>query len=566
MTDNKLNTIVDLHFPGISPRRPVPPRAVGFDKSTFVAMLRKLAAMKMETLVLYTALLAVEPFHASRATWRLILGSNQSSKTSSAALCVGRWAADCDPYHKFRHGKAKALAIGLDEGHLADPMGVKLFKPGAFKLVRDEQTNLYRFLRHDPNNPQELDPYDASMREKWIDAPPIIPPRLFASRPAMKNAAAGVPLVYDFITGKKLEFRTSGSKPKQGDQNQLGWIDEAIEHGDHFKQLCRSFMAVDGVGIWSATPENVSPYLWELKQRADKGDPTVFAVSLQLDDNFAIAKERKAEFKASLRTEEEVRIHYYGEFAIVGRRIYPLYDPQGIHGCEPSDVPLDATRYVFLDPGRQHCATVLVAVDREEQHRYVYHAWEIRNLSSAHQWAQMVKQWQGDRKFEAFVIDSRAGEAHSMAGGASIAEQYWQALVEAGVKPRIMGSSRWGGFFGGLPNVSAREEALCNWMEVRGGGPFANTPILQVVRGCCPELDRQIQYACTSSSVSDKRVMDQPQDLVTGVEYAASFNPSFHEPESLDEDPAEAVVRSFKQYQRDLQKSHRRSRPTSIFA
>lgn len=566
MKDSELNAIVDMHFPGDKPRRETVPK-VGFDKPTLVAALRKLSSMRMETLALYTAFVAVEPFHASRANWRVVDGSNQSAKTSSCAAEVGRWAADCDPYGKYRPGKGKGLAIGLDEAHLADPMAKKLFQPGAFKLVRDEHTKLYRFLRSDPNDPHELDPYDESMREQWIDAPPIIPPRLLASRPAMKNAAAGVPLVYDFITGKKLEFRSSGSKPKQGDQNTLGWIDESIENGGHYKQLCRSFMAVHGLGIWSATPENVSPHLWELRQRADKGDPSVFAVKLYLDDNFAIPKERKAEFRASLRTEEEVRIHYYGEYAILGRRIYPLYDPQGIHGCEPSDVPQDATRYVILDPGRQHCATCLVAVDREEKHRYVYHAFEIRNLSSAHQWANMVKQWQGDRKFEAFVIDGQAGSTHSMAGGPSIAEHFWNALMDAGVKPRTMGPGKLAGFFPGLPHVSAREEALCNWMEIRGSGPFQGTPILQVVRGCCPELDRQIQFACTSSAISDKRVTDEPQDIVTTLEYAAAFNPTYHESEPLDEDPAEAVIRSFKQYQKSTRQSKSsQRRPVSIFA
>ena len=473
-----------------------------------------------------------------------------SAKTSAAAAEVARWCADGDPYDKYKKGPAKGLAIGLDEAHLADPMARKLFHPGAFKLVRDEHTRLYRFIRPDPNNPRELDPYDEAYREKWIDAPPLLPLRLIAHRPAMRHAAAGVPLLYEFVTGKKLEFRSSIAKPKQGDQNHLGWIDEAIENGGHFKQMTRSFMAVKGCGIWSATPENVSPYLWELQQRADKGDPSVFAVKLLLDDNFSIEKDEKEKFRASLRSEEEVRIHYYGEYAIVGRKIYPLYDPMVLHGCEPSDVPQESTLYVVVDPGRQHCATVIVAVDKEEAHRWVVDAFEIRNLTSANQWAAEIARRQRPYKFEAFVIDSQAGAAHSMAGGASIADQYWAALVQAGVRPRIQGPGKFGGFFGGLANVPAREEALCNWMDVRGDGPFAGTPMLKVIRGCCPELDRQIQFACTSSTTSDKRFMDKsmPQDLVTALEYAAAFNPCYHEIEAASEDPSETVFRNFTEF------------------
>ncbi len=496
--------------------------------------------------------ITVEP-HANYLCAGLI--NANSSKTSAAAAEVARCCADCDPYQKYRKGTGKILAVGLDEAHLADPMARKLFLPGAFKLVRDEQTRFYRFLRADPNHPQELDPYDASVREKWIDAPPLLPPRLFSKRPAWKHAAGGVPLLFDFITGKKLEFRSSGSEAKQGDTNILFWIDEQIDKGSHFKQGARSLMASQGRGIWSATPENVSPYLMELTDRAKRGDPDVAVVKLLLDDNFTIDRARKETFFHDLRDDEERKIHYFGEPAIIGRRIYPIYDPQGVHGCEPNEVPDNATRYAILDPGRQHCATVLVAVDRDEKHRYVYDAFDIRNADAA-RWANEIKQRQGPFKFEAFVIDGQAGQAHSMAGGPSIAEQYWAALEHEEVRPRTMGTGKFGGFFPAQKIVAAREEALINWMSVRGDGPFAGTPLLQVVRGVCPELDKQIRYACTSSSVNDKRVMDQPQDLVTALEYAAAFNPGYHEPEPVKEDPADAV---YKSYQEHIRRTRQRS-------
>lgn len=562
MFEAQCNELVDLHFPGVSPRRTAPASPYQ-SKDQLVAVLKKLSSLEMETLLLYTALPAFEPFHASRATWRLLICGNQTSKTSSAAVEVGRWATDTDPYRKYKTGLGKALAIGLDEAHLADPMAKKLFHPGGFKLIRDERTKLYRFLRPDPNDPQRLDPYDEAYRETWIDAPPIIPPRFFARRPAMKSAAAGVPLSYEFITGKVLEFRSSKSKEKQGDQNHFGWIDEEIEHGGHFTELCRSFMVPKGCGIWSATPQKASFHLWNLYERFKRGDEAVFSVTASLFDNFTVPVAQKEEYSASCRDDAERRVRIFGEFEMRGRQIYPHYDPQGIHGCEASDVPENATRYVFLDPGRQHCATCFIAVDAEEKHRYIYDAFEIRNLLSAQQWAAEIERRQGEYKFEAFIIDGHAGQSHSMAGGASIAEQYWDALVETGVKPRTFGPGKFAGFFPGLDNIAAREEALCRWMDVRPPeSQFAGTPMLQVVRGCCPELDKQIQWAQTSNDLADKRKNDYPQDLVTTLEYGAGFNPYYHEPEPIKDDFS-PVIRSFEAYQKKQRRGDSR-RATSL--
>jgi hypothetical protein len=70
------------------------------------------------------------------------------------------------------------------------------------------------------------------------------------------------------------------------------------------------------------------------------------------------------------------------------------------------------------------------------------------------------------------------------------------------------------------------------------------------VRGCCPELDKQIQWAQTQNEMNDKRKVDYPQDIVTTLEYGAAFNPTYHEPELIEGNPGEAVYRSFQEYRR----------------
>lgn len=545
MTNDELNNMVSVRFPGDGPYPYHNPAEAGVNRQRAVAALRKLAAMRMETLALYTAFTVVEPFHASNAIWRILVGGNRSSKTTAGLIEDARAFAGCDPYNKYKPRDGKILLIGLDEKHLADPIARKLFQPGAFKLIRDEITNLPRFLRPDPNNPQQLDPYDEAYREKWFDAPPIIPPRILKRPIAWVDRAAGVPAACHSITDWTIEFRSSKSAPKQGDEIDLGHIDESIVNGQHFVEMSRGLVSRAGLGIWTATPQNVSHYLRELKRRNERGDQNVYCAIPTIYDNYTISEARREEFVASIPSLAERRIRIMGEFAFTGLACYPTYDPQFVHGCEPHEVPQDATRYFILDPGYQHCATVFMAVDREEKHKYVYAAFEIRNLSSVHEWAAMVKQHQGPHKFEAAIIDGQAGTQHPMSGGDTLAERYWRALQQAGVSVRTFGPDKTAGFFPGQRDIVAREDAVREMLAVRHEGPFAGTPTLMVSRGCCPELDRQIEYACHNTMNDDKRNYDQPQDLVTSLEYGCAWNLYYHEPESVADDPSLAIWEQF---------------------
>jgi len=503
-----------------------------------------LAKRKMEALFLYTAMAAVEPFHRSQAKFKLIDGSNQSGKTLAAAAEMAWVLCGCHPHGGWREHGGNGLFVGLDEDHLANPMCVKLFVPGAFSLIRDEHTRLWRAVRPDPANPTQLDPYDVAYKEQWRDAPPLIPPRLCdtTKHVAWQDKAKGVPRIIKVpSTGWEVLCRSSKGDPDQGTQRDACWIDEQIENENFYYEFVRGSMRYGGRLIWSATPQTTNIQLLELRERAETGDENVHATKLLLDDNpFIPAEEKKAFFDSLSPEEREVR--YHGNYAIQGRRIYPIYSPMGEHGCEPFPLPLDWTRYVVLDPGRQYCGTLFAAVDPDEKYVTIYDGFVLRNADAV-RWAEKVRERQVGVRFEAFLCDSHAGKQHPMGAAKSVARQYFEALQGADVKPRQTGPMD--GFFPGSGDVLGREEALLGWMHLRGAPPHTGTARLKVMRGVFPELDQQIKVAHYRQDNPDKRAHLR-EDALDCLEYLAHWNPPYQSPEKLDHDEGPDIWEAFK--------------------
>lgn len=512
-------------------------------------VLKRIVALKAEGMALFNPLPAAVPAMASTARWQLFDGSNQSGKTAHAAYKLARIMCGCDPTGEFPTSGGKTLMVGMQLEHVADPMFSKLTREGAFDIIRDEQTGLWRSTRPDPNNPQLLDPYDLAYREKWRPAPPILPPRMIR-RIAMEDTAKGIPRAMELTNGWQVRMRSSEGKPWQGVQLTANWLDEELARDQFWiSELSARRLRFGGITMWSATPQAGGLQLYQLRQRADAGDSGVEAFTFLLEDNPYMLPEAKEAFFDDLSADER-EVRYYGRYLIAGRLIYPQWDPQGVHGCEPHEVPRDATRYVVLDPGTEHCATLFAAVDRNEAHLRVYDGFDLRR-PTAGRWAHEVLQRQGEHRFEAFVIDQQMGKQHPPPMNTlNVAEQYFKALSEAQVEPRILGPL--GGFFPGSNDVQARQEALFAMMAVRGSGPFAGSAKIQVVRGIIPELHDQVKLAQTDHKTG-KRVK-MTDDLLDCLEYLAPFDPPYHEPEPVGGRPKNPVYEAFK-------RKHRKRKP-----
>lgn len=513
-------------------------------------VLRRLARLKAEGLQLYRPLPHLTNFHASPATWRMLVGSNRSSKSLTGAAEACRAWCGCDPYDKYPKRNGNSLVVGLQLDHIA-MLWRKCAEEGAFKVIRDEHTRLWRTVRPNPQNPLELDAYDLAYQEKWRDAPPLIPPRMIITK-AMESPAKGIPRFVRFATGWMALFRSSDSKSPQGDHYNLGFLDEEIVNQAFVVELIRGIVALDEPvhqrpkAIWSATGQTTNPELQEFCDKAAAGSQRHQAFWCFIKDNAYVPEEEKQAFHDDL-SEDERRVRYYGEFALAGKRCYPTYDPQGIHGCEPFEIPPLWCRYVCLDPATKRLGTAFLTVDPDEKHVWIYDSFALHQ-AGANAWAAEVAKREGEERFEAFVIDQRMGKQHPPPKDPlNVAEQYWAALQRAGVRPRQEGPL--GGFFPGSDDIPAREEAVRGWLHIRVSGPFAGTPKLQVFRGCNPEFDKEMRYACMDSRNPKKRATREEDVLVCG-EYLAAFDPRYYEPELVNKATEDPVWTAFREHDR----------------
>ena len=495
--------------------------------------LKQFAQIKNETLRIYHASDDIQEFHRSRAKWRLLIGSNRSKKTTSAAAELCRCLLGMDPHDKFIPRNGKAMVVGLKEEELAT-MWRKIGEPGAIKLIPDEYTGIMRAVRPDPENPLQLDPYDDAYREKWIDAPPFLPKRKIYV--AWEDFGKGVPkVVRVHATGWAAFWHTSRSQPPQGEHYQAGWFDEHIQNADFYTELCRGLVALAEPprhyprAWWSATAQNDNPQLWELFEQAKRGEPMVEAWILLIDRNPYIPAAEKQTFFNSLSPEDR-EVRYYGQSALSGRSMYPMFSPMGMHGFDPEELPPRFeerwARYVVLDPGHQHLGTIFAAVDPDEQHVWIYRACLLRNGDSQ-QWAALVAEEERGVPFEAIIIDARAGQQHQLNGDHTTAEHYWSALRQAGIRPRQIGTCA--GFIAGSQDVMARGQALRCALLPRGEGPFQGSPLFRFQRGAMPELESQIRYAQTEGGKPKKR-KKMPEDLLVCAEYLAAYQPHYAAP------------------------------------
>ena len=514
----------------------------------------KLAMLKMEALALYVELEVGVEFHSSRARWRLADGSQRSGKTLAAAMEFARAHCGCDPYQKYPKRDGRSLCIGLTGDHLAQTMLPKLIDPGAFKIIRDEQTNLWRSVRPDPNNPKMLDPYDLAYREKWKDAPPLIPMRMIPGGMdgiAWDDRKKRVPKTIPFTTGWRSLWRTAGgaANPPQGDTYNYGWVDEHIDNSEFILQMSRGFVDRSGVGVWSACPERSCLELEAFRDRFDGGDPRVHASTFLIDDNPYYTDEDKQSFFDDLRTDEERAVRYYGGYRTRGRRVYAhIYDAMGPQSCEPLKIPDNYAHYAIVDPGHQYCGTLLLAIDPEEKHVYVYDGW-VLNAVDALMWAEELAERCDGVKLEAIVMDQQMGRQTGVGVSHTVAEYFWRALEQTKMTPRQQGPLS--GFMAGSKDIQAREQALLGWMRVRETGPFEGTCKLQTLRGQVPEMETQIKRAQYDRKGDKRMKFVGADELVQCAEYAAAFDPKYVAP-LTDED-----VRTRRRHQRILEVQQR---------
>lgn len=481
---------------------PAPPSPPDFLERRAADELRlavaELKRRRVEALRLYEPLPLQAAFHASMARQRIIRGSNRSGKTIAAAVEVARALTGTDPFAKYPERDGRVFAVGLDLMFVAQVFFRKLFRAGAFKMIRDAAAGDWRAYR----------PWDEADRPRAREArpaPPLIPQRLIDTV-SWEDKGKGIPKLVKLTTGWEIAFFASGSNIPQGMDLDLVWFSEELEGELWYPEMAARLLDRKGRFVWDATPQAGTDKLLELSERAEKcrgaADPPVEEFVALLAENPHIEEEEKA-LLADLLDDDEARVRIGGEFAAHGLRVFPEFN-RTLHGRDVEEVPAHWTRYMAVDPGRQVCAVLFAAVPPPGEQPFevlLYRELYLRACSAAAFGEAAARAAAGD-DFEAFVMDAHMGRQTEMGSGLTVEYQYGQALARHKVASRRTRH----GFIPGMDDPYGGTELIRDYLRVN---PDSNCPRLVYLRGQLPNF--VVEMARYRYKRQGRVVTDQPE-------------------------------------------------------
>lgn len=489
-------------------------------------ILTELADREKEALKIYEELPKATAFHRSRKSNRIVRGSNRAGKTLSAAVEMARAVTGQDPYGKYPKEDGVAFIFGRDGKHIGSVIYKKLFMPGAFKIIKDADTGKWRVFK----------PWlDGDRADEAKKAPPLIPPR-FVEEWAWEDKKGRVPKSCRLINGWELYFYSSLGELPQGQDIDLWWIDEEVDRDNLLEELFPRVADRAGRGFWSATPQVASGQLYDLHERAEDKDPDVEEIHLLIAENPYIPQEEKDKLWRAW-TPEQRRVRWYGEYAYTQFVVYPEFSME-THGIDMGDgwqVPLEWAIYASIDPGRQVCATLFLAVP-PIQDRFDWIIFDELYIEQcdAQLWGKRFSEKTRGRILEAGIMDKHGGGFAEMGSGKTVEFQYRQALIQNGVTFRDGVAFHWGN-----DDIDGRIESVRGALSIRANG----SPRVRVVHGRCPNLEREFKRY-KYKKVRD-RVSDVPEaknnHLMDCLGYIIDFSPVWRKPRGAARTKSPAV-------------------------
>ena len=439
--------------------------------------------------------------------------------------------------HKYPTDRALTLwVIGYDLKHIGQTIHRMLFRPGAFKIIRDLKTGQWR--AYDPNDPADTE------RESEVGlSPPLIPDRMLDKKTtsdgfSWEKKAERSFNICRLANGTEICAYSSKGEPKQGDPVDLIWIDEDIEYARHVQEWQSRLSDRKGRLIWSAFPHTRNDALQRMNERAeedaDNPNPDVQEFRLVFSNNpFIDADEKRKRLKGW--TAEEALARDRGEFLTDRVLVYPNFNI-GIHGVGIGDTPLDRairsngmqpprewTNYLAIDPGHTTQAILFLAVPPPEFGDCVV-LWNELYLhgKSADELAKQAASLASGRRFEAFIIDSHAARQSYMGmGGHTISRQYSEAFARFSLSSKLTGNS----FINGSDNVGGRVMLVRESLGIRNDGSTR----IRVIEATTPNLQRE--FRLYKKKVTRDEISDIPADrnnhLMQSLEYGMSYDPHY---------------------------------------
>lgn len=447
----------------------IPPPVQGVDPNDAymsahrAELLRKVlvqqALRRVEALKLYDPLPHQTAFHADMTLERLLRGSNRAAKTMTAGIEVARIVTGQDPFNKIVLGEpGEFYIVGEKWREVSVVLWPMLSKPGQFRIIRDENTHQWRTYK----------PWiDGHRKKESKAAPSFIPRRLIKwDEIAWENKKENKPSVVPLHTNWTLRFFSSEGEPPKGTRIHAAWFDEEILNEDWYPEIAARLTDFNGIFIWSATPQAGNPQLYDLhveaEQLADTEKPRVTEHVFLLSDNPYISDETKRVFAEKL-PEEERKVRIDGEFALSALKVYGEFS-RAAHGIDDNPVEKDWSVYVSIDPGRQRCAALFIAVAPLEhplaKHPVVFDEMYIPNCT-AEKFAQTMQQKLANFMPVAFIVDPNEIVKHETGSGLTLETQYSRALKKYKVRSMLTGNS----FAFGYDQVKAGIESVRKTMH-----------------------------------------------------------------------------------------------------
>lgn len=533
------------------PQIPIVPSLTQYQKDSIKDLQSELRSRKVEALRLYRPNANQEGVHACKSSEILVIGGNRSGKSLCTFVEDARAVTGQDPYDKYPKQDGVLVIVAKDWKHVGVTVYPLLFKPGAFKIIKDKATGEWRAF-----NPVD----DADRASEAKPAPPLIPPR-FIKKMSWVLKSANYIQSCTLTTGWEIHFMSSEGDPPQGFSCNRVHVDEDITSDENWvPELLARIVDRRGVFQWSAMPHSTNNALLGLAERAasseqalgDKSPIRMFRLRF-LDNPYLDPTEKKNTIERWAAVGQDVlRMRAEGDFITDSILVYPNFD-MSIHGYDRSllpngVIPHEWCRYAVIDPGHAVTAVLFAAVPPSDDMVLVYDQLYLRHCNANIFGEAFTKKAKGYH-FHAFLIDAHGGRLRDIGSGRLPVEQYTEQLINNGIKSHITGSS----FLAGCDDIIARTESTRVAMHIRPEG----TPRLRVLRHSCPDLEREIKryrkmtnYVAGVAVVTDRPNTKGECHITQCLEYLCAYQPRYHRPPDGSQGPDPWWVK----WQRDRKK------------
>ena len=514
---------------------------------------------------------------ASRVTGRRVKG-HHSRDAVAEIMKAANDRADYEPLRKYLCGEGVVdlpsqfripgkevpslyWVVGWDFLHVGQTIYRLLFEPGAFQVIRDQDTDQWRVF-----NP--ADPRDSAREYEAVAAEPMIPERLIDMdswdwEPGMRkqNVFRSVKLKNGAVIKS---FSSSQKKGKMGDPVDGILIDEDVQGQEYVDELERRLLDKKGWMLWGVWPQRTIFALVKLMNRVKDRDPYISAIQLKTSDNPFFDRDTKDRSTAMAGSPEQVARRDHGDMLLDEIAMYQVRDEK--HGIgdefgnttdrdmlklqyrldrnnedritrqkvltaiwnERAEFPAVWTRYLSIDPSNTRTACIFGVVPPPELYGVdmsrtcIVEDELVVKQHSAGQLAAELQKIMGGRSYEAFIMDKRCGRQTQTGRDDSTFDTYTKSFSAAGIRCRLTDSS----FIPGVDVPTFRFRAVRIALEGDGKGPF-----LFYVRFRTPETQREFmnyRKKQVRNSDGELQVNDEPEnprryDCMAGVEYLEAY-------------------------------------------